>query len=160
MWVFWTLLSHCPDLMCCEYQAIFCNCFLKLPVSEVTYKALMLLPTKKKWWFPSWWERIWCGILVHFVMQWGWLFLLILSLLLIIPSTYDQFSFPKVEWHQVKFEVVHGCNEKQPLVTLLCGIEHLYPLVKVNSIKKWILVQHLFSLIPVHATELMHMKPV
>ena len=53
----------------------------------------------------------------------------IFSLLLIIPSTYDQFSFLKVEWRQAKFEVVHGCSEKQPSAILFFRIKYLYALV-------------------------------
>ena len=42
---FYCLLS----LVCYEYQGIFCNCFLKFPVSAVTLddKALLLLLNKK-----------------------------------------------------------------------------------------------------------------
>ena len=71
---------------------------------------------------------------------------------------YDQISFLKVEWHQVKFEVVHGCSEKQPLMTLFCRIYLLLKCMKLP--KKWILIKYLFSLRPVHAMELMQMKPV
>ena len=48
-------------------------------------------------------------------------------------NLYDQISFLKVEWHQVKFEVVHGCSEKQPLMTLFCRI---YLLLKCMKLPK------------------------
>ena len=131
---FYCLLS----LVCYEHQGIFCNCFLKFPVSAVTLddKALLLLLNKKNDEdFPLGWK----GYGVELCAFFDAIRVIIspdIFLALIIPSTYDQFSFLKVEWHQAKFEVVHGCSEKQPSAILFCRIEYLYALVKCIKLPK------------------------
>ena len=71
----------------------------------------------------------------------------------------DQFSESRMASSQIWGR--HGCSEKQPLMTLFCRVECLYLLVKCMKIpKKWLLIKYLFSLRPVHAMELMQMKPV
>ena len=71
----------------------------------------------------------------------------------------DQFSESRMASSQIWGR--HGCSEKQPLTTLFCRVECLYLLVRCMKIpKKWLLIKYLFSLRPVHAMELMQMKPV
>ena len=64
---FYCLLS----LVCYEHQGIFCNCFLKFPVSAVTLddKALLLLLNKKMMKISLLVGKDMAWNYVHFVMQ-------------------------------------------------------------------------------------------
>ena len=148
------------SLVCYEHQSIFCNCCLKFPVSAVTldYKALPLLLNKKndedfllggKGYGVEFCDAI--GVIISLDI--------FLALNYFIDLWSDQFSESRMASSQIWGR--HGCSEKQPLTTLFCRVECLYLLVRCMKIpKKWLLIKYLFSLRPVHAMELMQMKPV